>query len=65
MRQSPHARHFVSSLPPEGAQPFLGRPGEGQSPHARHFVSSLPPRGAQPFLGRPGEGLCLATIDKE
>jgi len=29
MRQSPHARHFVSSLPPEGAQPFLGRPGEG------------------------------------
>ncbi|MDI1340240.1 UdgX family uracil-DNA binding protein [Polaromonas sp.] len=25
----PHARHFVSSLPPEGASPALGRPGGG------------------------------------
>jgi len=24
----PHAPHCVSSLPPEGAQGFLGRPGE-------------------------------------
>ncbi|WP_332777858.1 HvfC/BufC family peptide modification chaperone [Polaromonas sp.] len=27
----PHARHCVSSLPPEGAQPALGRPGGGWS----------------------------------
>jgi hypothetical protein len=24
---SPHVRHFVSSLPPEGEQSSLGRPG--------------------------------------
>lgn len=24
---NPHARHFVYSLPPEGAQRSLGRPG--------------------------------------
>ena len=29
---SPHARHFVSSLPPEGAAPALGRTGGGRSP---------------------------------
>jgi general secretion pathway protein I len=28
--RSPHARHFVSSLPPEGAAPALGRPGGGR-----------------------------------
>jgi hypothetical protein len=55
---SSHALHFVSSLPPEGAVPALGRSGGGQmSPHALHFVSSLPPEGAVPALGRPGGGL--------
>ncbi len=55
---SPHARHFVYSLPPKGAQSSLGRPGGGHmSPHARHFVYSLPPKGAQSSLGRPGGGL--------
>lgn len=28
-RVGPHAPHFVSSLPPEGARPALGRPGGG------------------------------------
>jgi 5-hydroxyisourate hydrolase len=28
-RHDPHVRHFVSSLPHEGAQPCLGRPGAG------------------------------------
>ena len=28
---SPHARHFVYSLPPEGALSSLGRPDGGQS----------------------------------
>ena len=27
---NPHARHFVYSLPPEGALSSLGRPGGGQ-----------------------------------
>ena len=27
---SPHVRHFVYSLPPEGALPSLGRPCGGQ-----------------------------------
>lgn len=29
---SPHAQHFVSSLPPEGAHFALGRPG-GETPY--------------------------------
>ncbi len=50
------------SLPPEGAQPALGRPGGGLNlaptlPAAR---GSLPPEGAQPALGRPGGGLTAA-----
>ncbi|MFM2274225.1 MAG: hypothetical protein RL211_97 [Pseudomonadota bacterium] len=31
----PHVRHSVSSLPPEGALPALGRPGGGADPHAQ------------------------------
>jgi hypothetical protein len=29
MKTGPHVHHFVYSLPPEGAQPSLGRPGGG------------------------------------
>ena len=48
----------VSSLPPEGAQPVLGRPGAGiVAPTLGTGVSSLPPEGAQPVLGRPGAGI--------
>ena len=51
----PHVRHFVYSLPPEGALFSLGRPcGEKtMNPHVRHFVYSLPPEGALLSLGRP------------
>ena len=54
VRYDPHAQHFVSSLPPEGAHFALGRPGGKHDPHAQHFVSSLPPSGAHFALGRPG-----------
>jgi hypothetical protein len=29
MKADPHVHHFVYSLPPEGAQASLGRPGGG------------------------------------
>ncbi len=50
---SPHAPHFVSSLPPAGAQASLGaaRREAWMSPHAPHFVSSLLPERARPSLG--------------
>jgi hypothetical protein len=49
---SPHARHFVYSLPPEGAVASLGAARrEAMSSHARHFVYSLPPEGA---MASPG-----------
>jgi hypothetical protein len=47
----PHARHFVYSLPPEGAQSALGAARRKDGPHAHHFVYSLPPEGAQSALG--------------
>ncbi|MBC7377810.1 MAG: response regulator, partial [Burkholderiaceae bacterium] len=50
---SPHAPHFVSSLPPEGAVPPWGGPAAEPGPHAPHFVSSLPPKGAVPPWGGP------------
>jgi hypothetical protein len=39
---SPHASHFVSSLPPEGAHASLRRLGGGMSPPAPRYVLSLP-----------------------
>ncbi|RYF00949.1 MAG: hypothetical protein EOO32_05625, partial [Comamonadaceae bacterium] len=50
------------SLPPEGAQPALGRPGGGLAvaPTLPAACGSLPPEGAQPALGRPGGGLAVA-----
>ncbi|GAA4353161.1 hypothetical protein GCM10023165_43240 [Variovorax defluvii] len=44
----------VSSLPPGGAPPPLGRPGGRLAPTLGTDVSSLPPEGAPPPLGRPG-----------
>ena len=38
--------------PPEGVQPFLGRPGEESAPSPGF---ARPPGGVQSFLGRPGE----------
>ena len=48
-----------TALPPEGAQPALGRPGGGMSdaPTLVAARTALPPEGAQPALGRPGGGL--------
>jgi hypothetical protein len=47
----PQAPHFVSSLPPEGAQASLGAARrEALPPQAPHFMSSLPPEGAQACL---------------
>ncbi|WP_372661993.1 molybdopterin molybdotransferase MoeA, partial [Hydrogenophaga sp.] len=53
----PHAPPLRGSLPPEGAEPALGRPGDGLDPHAPPPHGSLPPEGAEPALGRPGDGL--------
>ncbi|MDB5849858.1 MAG: lipoprotein releasing system, ATP-binding protein [Rhodoferax sp.] len=53
----------VSSLPPEGASPALGRPGGGDlTPTLGTGVSSLPPEGALPALGRPGGGLAEIVL---
>nr|WP_297754200.1 excinuclease ABC subunit UvrA [Hydrogenophaga sp.] len=55
---SPHAPPLRGSLPPEGADPALGRPGGGVGgPHAPPLRGSLPPEGADPVLGRPGGGV--------
>ena len=50
---SPRIRHFVTSLPPEGARIPLGaaRQDVFVNPHARHFVTSLPPEGVRIALG--------------
>ena len=48
---SPHAPHFVWSLPPEGASENLGAARRFLvSPHAPHFMWSLPPEGAVGLL---------------
>ena len=52
--------HGASPLPPEGAEPALGRPGGGLSPHG---ASPLPPEGAEPALGRPGGGLVAPAFE--
>ncbi|AEG93895.1 kynureninase [Ramlibacter tataouinensis] len=43
--QGPHARHCVSSLPPEGAVPALGQPGDGHAEGAYAMVQALIARG--------------------
>src|SRR6185312_10256362 len=57
---APHARDFVTSLPPQGAQ-FAPRGGPSvlMAPHARDFVTSLPPQGAQ-FAPRGGPSVLMA-----
>ena len=51
------------SLPPEGAQSALGRPGGGLiAPTLPAARGSLPPEGAQSALGRPGGGLIAPTL---
>ena len=60
---APTLPHCVPSLPPKGAQPAFGRPGDGlMAPTLPHCVSSLPPKGAQPAFGRPGDGLMAPTL---
>jgi hypothetical protein len=52
---SPHIRHFVHPLPPEGERFPLGRPGgETWPPRFPTACGSLPPEGALLSLGRPG-----------
>ena len=54
-RHGPAAR---AALPPEGANPALGRPGGGVvAPTLAAARTALPPEGANPALGRPGGGL--------
>ncbi|AYM97169.1 bifunctional riboflavin kinase/FMN adenylyltransferase [Acidovorax sp. 1608163] len=54
----PHTPHFVSSLPPEGAGPALGRPGGGpglrvSSSAVRHALAQGDMEAAATLLGRP------------
>ena len=54
----PHAPHFVSSLPPEGAGPALGRPGGGpglrvSSSAVRQALAAGDMEAAARLLGRP------------
>ena len=50
--KSPHAHHYVYSLPPEGAEASLGAAlQEAWCPHAHHYVYSLSPEGAEACLG--------------
>ena len=61
----------VSSLPPEGACPALGRPDgwavapslEDMAPTLGTGVSSLPPEGACPALGRPGGWAVASSLE--
>jgi formate dehydrogenase major subunit len=65
-RLGPHAPHSVSSLPPEGAQPSLGRPGAGlDGPHAPHSVSSLPGSARPLACGYEGEFDGVAQVYEE
>jgi glutamate-ammonia-ligase adenylyltransferase len=51
------------ALPPEGADPALGRPGGSPiDPHAPPLRVSLPPEGADPALGRPGGGAVAPAL---
>ena len=54
---SPHVRHCVYSLPPEGVHLAWGGPAEDWvSPHVRHCVYSLPPEGVHLPWGGPAGG---------
>ncbi len=55
---APTLPHFVSSLPPEGADFSRGGPSENVAPTLPHFVSSLPPEGANFSRGGPSKN-CL------
>ena len=56
--QAPTLPAAPGSLPPEGADPALGRPGGGSlAPTLPAAPGSLPPEGADPALGRPGGGV--------
>ena len=58
MEWAPTLAAEAAALPPEGAQPALGRPGAGGlAPTLAAEAAALPPEGAQPALGRPGAGL--------
>jgi hypothetical protein len=48
---APTLPHFVSSLPPEGANFSRGGPSKNCGLALPHFVSSLPPEGAAFCLG--------------
>lgn len=55
---NPHTPHFVSSLPPEGAGPALGRPGDGpglrvSSSAVRQALAAGDMEAAARLLGRP------------
>jgi len=51
------------ALPPEGADPALGRPGGGvAAPTLPAARGALPPEGADPALGRPGGGVVAPTL---
>ena len=54
---APTLPHCVSSLPPKGAQPAFGRPGDGlMAPTLPHCVPSLPPKGPSPPSGGRAPG---------
>jgi acetyl-CoA synthetase len=63
MQWAPTLPAVPGSLPPEGAEPALGRPGGGLwAPTLPAAPGSLPPEGAEPALGRPGGGLWAPTL---
>ena len=52
-----------AALPPEGANPALGRPGGGVvAPMLAAARAALPPEGANPALGRPGGGVVACWL---
>ena len=55
--EPPRSRTACRSLPPEGAQPCLGRPGAAADvpPRPRTACRSLPPQGAAFLLGAAGQ----------
>ncbi|MDP2221199.1 MAG: AMP-binding protein [Hydrogenophaga sp.] len=57
MQWTPTLPTACGSLPPEGVEPALGRPGGWVgTPTLPTACGSLPPEGAEPALGRPGGG---------